>query len=124
MQQEQNDKLVWNPAVRGFVDKKLYEAALETGDPTVKDYEGVSPNFGGGNITEGMKIGQTPKRMKKLTTVLSKNQKLHSFNVPAITKKFERKSNLQRELLRQQMREHVAAKQAQIEASLPILEAF
>ena len=53
--------------------------------------------------------------MKKLTTVLSKNQKLHSFNVPAVTKKFERKSNLEKELSRHQMRVHIAAKQAFVE---------
>ena len=58
----------------------------------------MSPNFGGGNVKEWETIGSTAKKMKKLTTVLSKNQKLHSFNVPAITKKFERKSNLDREL--------------------------
>ena len=69
----------------------------------------------GGNIEEGQTIGKTPKRMKKLTTVLSKNQKLHSFNVPAVTKKFERKSNLEKELSRHQMRVHIAAKQAFVE---------
>lgn len=55
----------------------------------MKGYKGTSPNFGGGNVPEWLTIGKTPKKMKKLTTVLSKNQKLHSFNVPAVTKKFE-----------------------------------
>lgn len=50
-------------------------------------------------------IGTTTKKMKKLTTVLSKNQKLHSFNVPIVTKKFERKSNLQKELYRHEIRQ-------------------
>lgn len=62
--------------------------------------------------------------MKKLTTVLSKNQKLHSFNVPAITKKFERKSNLENELRRQEIRQYIAAKQEFVEQNLPYLEAF
>ncbi len=61
---------------------------------------GVSPNFGGGLTKDGEGIGKTPKKMKKLTTVFSKNQKLHSFNVPALTKKFERKSNLDNEIRR------------------------
>ena len=60
----------------------------------------MSPNFGGGNVPEWETIGSTKYKMKKLTTVLSKNQKLHSFNVPAITKKFERKSNLEKEVSR------------------------
>ena len=34
IQQERDDKLIWNPAVRAYVDKKLYLKALETGDPT------------------------------------------------------------------------------------------
>ena len=55
-------------------------------------------------------IGTTAKKMKKLTTVLSKNQKLHSFNVPIVTKKFERKSNLQKELSRHEIRQQIAAK--------------
>lgn len=109
--QEQDAKLIWNPAVKSYVDKKLYMDALETKDPTAKGYKGVSPNFGGGNQPWGETIGKTPKKMKKLTTVLSKNQKLHSFNVPNITKKFERKSNLENELRRQETRELIAAKQ-------------
>ena len=71
--QEQDESLIWNPAVHGFVNRNLYEKALETGDPTSKSYRGVSPNFGGGNIKEWETIGKTAKRMKKLTTVLSKN---------------------------------------------------
>lgn len=86
--------------MRGYVDKKLYMKALETKDPTQAGYKDVSPNFGGGNIEPGMTIGKTPKKMKKLTTVLSKNQKLNSFNVPLVTKKFERKANLENELHR------------------------
>ena len=92
------------------MDKYQYLKALETADPTAKGYTGVSPNFGGGNVAEWETIGSTPKKMKKLTTVLSKNQKLHSFNVPAITKKFERKSNLEKELRRQELREYITAK--------------
>ena len=70
--------LVWNPAVHGYVDKELYEDALKTGDPTSPKYKGVSPNFGGGivDVEDGKGIGSTKKAMKKLTTVLSKNQKL------------------------------------------------
>ena len=48
--QEQDDKLIWNPAVNAYVDKKMYLKALETRDPTKKGYKGVSPNFGGGNV--------------------------------------------------------------------------
>lgn len=84
----------------------------------------MSPNFGGGLTNEMEGLGSTPKKMKKLTTVLSKNQKLHSFNVPAITKKFERKTNLEGELRRHVIREQIAAKQEFIEANLPYLEAF
>lgn len=99
-------------------------SALETADPTKQGYKGVKPNFGGGRIKEWESIGSTPQKMKKLTTVLSKNQKLHSFNVPLVTKKFERKSNLENELKRQEVREYIAAKQAFVEENLPYLEAF
>jgi len=116
--------LIYNPAVRGYVDKVNYLKAINTQEATDKGYKGVSPNFGGGLVKDGDTIGKTPKRMKKLTTVLSKNQKLHSFNVPAITKKFERKSNLDNEVRRQVLREHIAAKQSFIEENLPYLEAF
>lgn len=44
------------------------------------------------------------KKMKKLTTVLSKNQKLHSMNVPEVTAKFEHKINIQNELKREEVR--------------------
>ena len=108
--QEDDENLVWNPAVKGYVDKKLYLQAIETKDPTARGYRGVSPNFGGGKIEFDMSIGQTPQKMKKLTTVLSKNQKLNSFNVPLVTKKFERKSNLANEVHRQEMRELQTAK--------------
>jgi hypothetical protein len=54
--------LVWNPAVRSYVDKKLYEDALLTQEPTTKGYQGVSPNFGGGLVKdEGKGIGSTKK---------------------------------------------------------------
>jgi len=57
----------------------------------------VSPNFGGGLVQEGEGIGSTLKAMKKLTTVLSKNQKLHSMNqLPP--KEFIRRVNLQNEV--------------------------
>ena len=59
--------------MHGYVNKELYEKALQTPDPTAKGYKGVSPNFGGGNVPEWESIGTTPKKMKKLTTVLSKN---------------------------------------------------
>ena len=98
--------------------------AIRTQETTDKGYRGVSPNFGGGLTQDGEGVGSTPKKMKKLTTVLSKNQKLHSFNVPALTKKFERKSNLDNEIRRQLMREHIAAKQKFVEDNLPYLEAF
>ena len=63
--------------------------------------------------------------MKKLTTVLSKNQKLNSFNLGSqITSKFEFKVNLDRELIRHERREQIAAKNAFIEENLPYLEAF
>ena len=48
--QEQDEKLIWNPAVKGYVDKINYLKALKTQDPTGKNYKGVSPNFGGGNV--------------------------------------------------------------------------
>lgn len=70
--QGDND-LVWNQKVHAFVDRQLYEDALATQDPTRSNYRGVSPNFGGGTIEEGRGIGTSVKRMKKLTTVLSKN---------------------------------------------------
>ena len=98
MEQEQDESLIWNPQVNGYVNKKRYLEACETRDPTVIGYKGISPNFGGGNVSEWETIGSTPKKMKKLTTVLSKNQKKHSFNVPAVTKKFEQKSNLEKEI--------------------------
>jgi len=34
MAQEADQSLIWNPAVRGYVNKKLYEKALATPDPT------------------------------------------------------------------------------------------
>jgi len=55
---------------------------MKTQDPTSPGYRGVSPNFGGGNVEEGKGIGSTKKHMTKLTTVLSKNQKLFSMNRP------------------------------------------
>ena len=92
--------MIWNPEVNGYVDKKRYLEACKTEDSTAINYKGTSPNFGGGNVKEWETIGSTPKKMKKLTTVLSKNQKKHSFNVPAVTKKFEQKSNLEKEMHR------------------------
>jgi hypothetical protein len=77
-----NSDLVWNPKVHAFVDRILFENAMATGDPTARGYKGVKPNFGGGRVEPGMGIGSTEKNMKKLTTVLSKNQKLYSMNVP------------------------------------------
>lgn len=46
---------------------------MATQDPTAPDYQGTSPNFGGGLVGEDEGIGTTKKAMKKLTTVLSKN---------------------------------------------------
>ena len=106
-----DSSLVWNPNVRGFVDKIDYNKALKTQDPTSKSYRGVKPNFGGGNQEDWERIGSTHKKMKKLTTVLSKNQKLNSFNVPLITKKFERKCNLDNEVRKQVIREQIAARE-------------
>ena len=91
---ENDDKYIWNPLLHGYVDRVIYEKALKTDDPTRRGYRGVSPNFGGNNQEEGRGIGTTPKHMRKLTTVLSKNQKLNSMNVPHFTKKFENKANL------------------------------
>ena len=110
--------------MHAFVDRRLYEDAVNTKDPTSKGYKGVSPNFGGGLQDPEKGLGSTPKKMKKLTTVLSKNQKLNSFNVHEITKKFETRTNLQNELHRYQIREAQAAKIAFIEENLPYLEAF
>ena len=45
-----NDKYIWNPILNAYVDKIIYEKALETQDPTKPGYTGVSPNFGGGKI--------------------------------------------------------------------------
>ncbi len=42
--------MVWNPKIHAYVDKDLMEDALKTGDPHVKGYKGVSPNFGGGLV--------------------------------------------------------------------------
>ena len=70
----------WNPKIRAYVDKSLLEGALQTRDPTQPGYKGVSPNYGGGLIEDGRGIGTSRKHMKKLTTVLSKNQKLYSMN--------------------------------------------
>ena len=70
---------------------------MRTQDPTGKDYKGVSPNFGGGLVKDGDGIGSTLKAMKKLTTVLSKNQKLFSMNQPP-PKEFIKRVNLQTEV--------------------------
>jgi hypothetical protein len=76
---------VWSPYVNGYVDRKSFEDALKTQDPTQEGYKGTSPNFGGGTTDPDAGRGSGPKKMKKLTTVLSKNQKLHSMNVPELT---------------------------------------
>ena len=70
---------------------------MRTQDPTGKDYKGVSPNLGGGLVKDGDGIGSTLKAMKKLTTVLSKNQKLFSMNQPP-PKEFIKRVNLQTEV--------------------------
>jgi len=80
----------------------MYEKALAVKDPAQPGYKGIKPNYGGG-LTKidprGRGIGSTHKKMKKLTTVLSKNQMLHSMNAgTAITGKFIQKVNLEREL--------------------------
>mgnify|MGYP006907045050 CR=1 FL=1 len=74
-------------------------------------------------MAEGEGIGSTPKAMKKLTTVLSKNQKLHSMNVPGATEKFLKKVNIHAELFKQKTREEQAAVTKFIEEYRPILEA-
>ena len=61
--------------------------------------------------------------MRKLTTVLSKNQKLHSMNTPHKTKQFERKTNLSNEMRKQMIRQHLYARDTFIEANLPYIEA-
>jgi hypothetical protein len=91
---------VWNPMVHGYVDRISFENAMKTEDPTQKGYAGVNPNFGGGTTDPDSGPGSGPKKMKKLTTVLSKNQKLHSMNVPELTTKFEHKLNVDNELRR------------------------
>ena len=35
---EADDKLIWNPVLNGYVDKKLYFKALQTQDPTRPGY--------------------------------------------------------------------------------------
>ena len=65
--------MMWNPKIRAYVDKELFEDAMKTGDPTSPGYKGISPNYGGGIVEEGKGIGTTRERMKNLTTVLSKN---------------------------------------------------
>lgn len=115
--------MLWNPKIHAYVDKALMEDALKTGDPHVKGYKGVSPNFGGGLVQEGEGIGSTRKHMKKLTTVLSKNQKLHSMNKPT-PKEFNRKVNLENELRFQVRRELQATKVKFIEDNLPVFEAI
>ena len=121
---EADDKLIWNPVLNGYVDKKLYFKALQTQDPTRAGYQGVSPNFGGGLLQDGEGLGSTKKKMKKLTTVLSKNQKLNSMNTPHKIKQFEHKSNLQNEMRRQRVRQHLFARDTFIEANQPYLEAI
>ena len=115
LDQEFDPTLAWNKNVNAYVDRELYEKALKTQDPTDKNYKGVSPNFGGGLQDPEKGIGSTRKNMNKLTTVLSKNQKLNSFNVHGITKKFETKTNLQNELYRHGIRQAQAAKTEFIE---------
>ena len=61
--------------------------------------------------------------MRKLTTVLSKNQKLHSMNIPHKTKQFERKTNLSNEMRKQMIRQHLYARDTFIDANLPYIEA-
>lgn len=68
-----DENQVWNPKIKSYVDKDLFEAAMKTQEPTSPNYKGVSPNFGGGIVEKGKGIGSTLKAMKKLTTVLSKN---------------------------------------------------
>ena len=74
----------------------------------VKDHEG---------------LGSTTKNMKKLTTVFSKNQKLHSMNIPAPAG-FTTKVNLENEIARQEKRLAHAAREKFIEENLPVLEAI
>ena len=62
--------------------------------------------------------------MRKLTTVLSKNQKLHSMNNPEITARFERKINVDNELKREELRRFKQEQQRFIEDNLPQLEAI
>ena len=104
----------WNPKLRAYVDKQLIEDALQTKDPTQPDYKGVSPNYGGGKVEEGRGIGTTTKKMKKLTTVLSKNQKLYSMNQPTPSL-FNRKVNLENEKTKLTQQSLQALKQAFIE---------
>lgn len=61
--------------------------------------------------------------MRKLTTVMSKNQKLHSMNVPS-SPELTKKVNLQNELQKQTYRIERAQKLKFIEENLPVLEAI
>lgn len=115
---------VWNPLVNGYVDRKAFEDAMKTKDPTQKNYVGVKPNFGGGTTDPEAGPGSGPKKMKKLTTVLSKNQKLLSMNVPELTARFEHKLNIDNELKRADARQHRLEKHRFIEQYLPQIEAI
>lgn len=72
--------MVFNPVTNSYVDRHLFERVMGTPD--------VDPN--------------RSKNNKKLTTVLSKNQKLSSFNDVEITAKFEKKVNFEKEMERLQ----------------------
>jgi len=115
---------VWNPLVNGYVDKQTYEDALKTKDPTQEGYKGTKPNFGGGTTDPNDGPGSGPKKMRKLTTVLSKNQKLYSMNVPEITAKFEHKLNINNEFKREELRRTREAKNQFIDEHLPQIEAI
>ena len=120
--QSENTELIYNPRIKAYVDRRSYEDALATQDPTQKKYKGVSPNFGGG-LTGDAGIGSTLKGMKKLTTVLSKNQKIASMNPYVNTLKFEVKVNIERALARDVLRKQEALSEAEIEQFRPQLEA-
>lgn len=96
---------------------------MRTQDPTGKDYKGLSPNFGGGLVKDGDGIGSTLKAMRKLTHVLSKNQKLYSMNQPS-PREFTKKVNLNQEVNKQKRNERLGQELKFVEENLPVLEAI
>ena len=101
--QEAGEGKVYNEATHSYIDKSLHEEIMK------KETRSANPDA---------------SNQKKLTQILSKNQKLHSVNVYSKTQKFEYKVNLENEKQRQLFREHMAQRNQLIEENQHIIEAI